>query len=93
MVPNLFRETMRFISIMRCGKRGLTICVDVGRGVEYLHSLAQQSFTHRDSKLSTILLGDDIRAEVVDIETKVAGAFGYLDQEYARETYLPLLLL
>ncbi|PWA79011.1 hypothetical protein CTI12_AA166520 [Artemisia annua] len=80
-------------------KQRVSIALDVGRGVEYLHSLAQQSFIHRDLKPSNILLGDDMRAKVADfglvknatdgkggkfsIETKVAGTFGYLAPEYA----------
>lgn len=74
----------------------LTIALDVARGVEYLHSLAHQSFIHRDLKPSNILLGDDMRAKVSDfglvrlapegkysIETRLAGTFGYLAPEYA----------
>ncbi|KAJ4968096.1 hypothetical protein NE237_014797 [Protea cynaroides] len=75
-------------------KQRVTIALDVARGVEYLHSLAQQSFIHRDLKPSNILLGDDMRAKVSDfglvknagkfsIETKLAGTFGYLAPEYA----------
>uniref|UniRef100_A0A5B6Z495 non-specific serine/threonine protein kinase n=1 Tax=Davidia involucrata TaxID=16924 RepID=A0A5B6Z495_DAVIN len=74
----------------------LIIALDVARGVEYLHSLAHQSFIHRDLKPSNILLGDDIRAKVADfglvrlapegktsVVTKLAGTFGYLAPEYA----------
>ncbi|XP_052481047.1 receptor-like kinase TMK3 isoform X2 [Gossypium raimondii] len=75
----------------------LTIALDVARGVEYLHGLAQQSFIHRDLKPSNILLGDDMRAKVADfglvrlapadgkqsIETRLAGTFGYMAPEYA----------
>uniref|UniRef100_A0A5B7C6L6 non-specific serine/threonine protein kinase n=1 Tax=Davidia involucrata TaxID=16924 RepID=A0A5B7C6L6_DAVIN len=77
-------------------KQRLTIALDVARGVEYLHSLAQQSFIHRDLKPSNILLGDDMRAKVSDfglvknapdgkysVETRLAGTFGYLAPEYA----------
>ncbi|CAL5189907.1 unnamed protein product [Lathyrus oleraceus] len=76
--------------------RRLIIALDVARGVEYLHSLAHQSFIHRDLKPSNILLGDDMRAKVADfglvrlapegkasIETRIAGTFGYLAPEYA----------
>ncbi|KAL5760820.1 hypothetical protein ACOSP7_019306 [Xanthoceras sorbifolium] len=77
--------------------RRLTIALDVARGVEYLHTLAHQSFIHRDLKPSNILLGDDMRAKVADfglvrlapengkhsIETRLAGTFGYLAPEYA----------
>ncbi|KAI4385863.1 hypothetical protein MLD38_003852 [Melastoma candidum] len=76
--------------------RRLSIALDVGRGVEYLHSLAHQTFIHRDLKPSNILLGDDLRAKVADFglvrlapegkgsfETRLAGTFGYLAPEYA----------
>ncbi|GJV43942.1 receptor-like kinase TMK4 [Tanacetum coccineum] len=76
----------------------VSIALDVGRGVEYLHSLAQQSFIHRDLKPYNILLGDDMRAKVADfglvknapdrdgkfsVETRLARNFGYLAPEYA----------
>ncbi|XP_047162124.1 receptor-like kinase TMK4 [Vigna umbellata] len=78
-------------------KQRVTIALDVARGVEYLHRLAQQSFIHRDLKPSNILLGDDMRAKVADfglvkiitpegndsVWTRVAGTFGYLEPEYA----------
>ncbi|XP_022761034.1 receptor-like kinase TMK4 [Durio zibethinus] len=77
-------------------KQRVTIALDVARGVEYLHSLAQQSFIHRDLKPSNILLGGDMRAKVADfglvknapegkysVETRLAGTFGYLAPEYA----------
>lgn len=77
-------------------KQRVTIALDVARGIEYLHSLAQQSFIHRDLKPSNILLGDGMRAKVSDfglvknapdgahsLETKLAGTFGYLAPEYA----------
>ncbi|KAM0012639.1 putative protein kinase RLK-Pelle-LRR-IX family [Helianthus debilis subsp. tardiflorus] len=64
--------------------------------MEYLHSLAHQSFIHRDLKSSTILLSDDFRAKVSDfgpmklfpdggksIMTQVAGTFGYVSPRYA----------
>ncbi|KAH6765818.1 Leucine-rich repeat protein kinase family protein [Perilla frutescens var. hirtella] len=74
----------------------VTIALDVARGVEYLHSMAKQSFIHRDLKPSNILLGDDMRAKVCDFglvrqaldsnksfQTRLAGTFGYLAPEYA----------
>ncbi|KAJ0768373.1 putative protein kinase RLK-Pelle-LRR-IX family [Helianthus annuus] len=77
-------------------KQRVTVALDVGRGVEYLHSLAQQSFIHRDLKSANILLDDDMRAKVADfglvkivlkgmysVETRLAGTFGYLPPEYA----------
>ncbi|XP_019179917.1 PREDICTED: receptor-like kinase TMK4, partial [Ipomoea nil] len=77
-------------------KQRVTIVLDVARGIEYLHSLAHQSFIHRDIKSSNILLSDDMRAKVADFglvrkapndkssfETRVAGTFCYLAPEYA----------
>ncbi|XP_051131327.1 receptor protein kinase TMK1-like [Andrographis paniculata] len=77
-------------------KRRLYIALDVARGMEYLHTLAHQSFIHRDLKSSNILLGDDFRAKVSDfglvkhapdgeksVVTRLAGTFGYLAPEYA----------
>ncbi|ONK58121.1 uncharacterized protein A4U43_C09F8340 [Asparagus officinalis] len=85
-----------------CGKycalnwrQRLVIALDVARGIEYLHSLAQESFIHRDLKPSNILLGKDLRAKVSDfglvkladteksVMTRLAGTFGYLAPEYA----------
>lgn len=77
-------------------KTRLIIALDVARGLEYLHSLAHQSFIHRDLKSSNILLDDDFRAKVSDfglvklapnkersLITRLAGTFGYLAPEYA----------
>ncbi|XP_058196171.1 receptor protein kinase TMK1-like [Rhododendron vialii] len=74
----------------------LNIALDVARGMEYLHNLAQESFIHRDLKSSNILLSDDFRAKVSDfglvklapdreksVATRLAGTFGYLAPEYA----------
>ncbi|KAJ6715815.1 hypothetical protein OIU74_008537 [Salix koriyanagi] len=76
--------------------RRLSIALDVARGMEYLHSMARQTFIHRDLKSSNILLGDDFRAKVSDfglvklapdgeksVVTRLAGTFGYLAPEYA----------
>lgn len=78
-------------------KRRLNIALDVARGLEYLHTLAHQSFIHRDLKSSNILLGDDFKAKISDfglvklapegdeksVVTRLAGTFGYLAPEYA----------
>ncbi|VFQ64162.1 unnamed protein product [Cuscuta campestris] len=37
-----------------------------GKGVEYLHCLAQQGLIHQDLKPSDILLDDNMRAKVAD---------------------------
>ncbi|XP_072981675.1 receptor protein kinase WSS1-like [Typha angustifolia] len=77
-------------------KQRLTIALDVARGIEYLHSMAQETFIHRDLKPSNILLDKDMRAKVSDfglvklatdngksMMTRLAGTFGYLAPEYA----------
>lgn len=77
-------------------KKRLNIALDVARGMEYLHTLAQQCYIHRDLKSANILLGDDFRAKVSDfgllksapdgnfsVATRLAGTFGYLAPEYA----------
>ncbi|KAL7226241.1 hypothetical protein ACSBR1_021382 [Camellia fascicularis] len=69
---------------------------DDARGMEYLHTLAHQSFIHRDLKSLNILLGDDFRAKVADfglvklaldreksVAARLTGIFGYLAPEYA----------
>ncbi|KAG6520027.1 hypothetical protein ZIOFF_017056 [Zingiber officinale] len=74
----------------------LVIALDVARAIEYLHSLAQESYIHRDLKPSNILLDKDLRAKVSDfglaklaaddqksMQTRLAGTFGYLAPEYA----------
>ncbi|KAI7744416.1 hypothetical protein M8C21_017198, partial [Ambrosia artemisiifolia] len=48
-------------------KQRVSIALDVGRGVEYLHSLAQQSFIHRDLKPSNILLATGRVTTKVDV--------------------------
>lgn len=83
----------------------LVIALDVARGVEYLHTLAQHSFIHRDLKSSNILLDNDFRAKVSDfglvklahdgersIATKLAGTFGYLAPEYAGKERITRIL-
>ncbi|KAM0070571.1 putative protein kinase RLK-Pelle-LRR-IX family [Helianthus debilis subsp. tardiflorus] len=64
--------------------------------MEYIHTLAHQSFIQQDLKSSNILLGDDFRAKVSDlglvklfpdggksIMTRVAGTLRYVAPEYA----------
>ncbi|KAJ0038108.1 hypothetical protein Pint_22478 [Pistacia integerrima] len=76
--------------------RRLSIALDVDRGLEYLHSLANDGFIHRDLKPSNILLRDDMHAKVADfglallvpdkgkdsIETRLVGTPGYIAPEY-----------
>ncbi|KAF5767918.1 putative protein kinase RLK-Pelle-LRR-IX family [Helianthus annuus] len=87
-------------------KKRLDIALDVARGMEYLHTLAHQSFKHRDLKSSNILLGDDFRAKVSDfglvkllpnggksIMAQVVGMFGYVTPEYAGHYLFSLYIL
>ncbi|KAJ0467349.1 putative protein kinase RLK-Pelle-LRR-IX family [Helianthus annuus] len=86
-------------------KRRLSIALDVARGMEYLHSLAHESFIHRDLKSSNILLCDDFQAKVSDfgpvklvpdggksIMTHVAGTFGYVAPKYASNKLFSLYI-
>lgn len=79
-----------------CWAKRLNIALDVAKGVEYLHSMAQHSFIHRDLKSANILLDDEFRAKVSDFglvklaldtdksfATRLAGTFGYMAPEYA----------
>ncbi|XP_065868707.1 receptor-like kinase TMK3 [Euphorbia lathyris] len=76
--------------------RRLIIALDVARGMEYLHSMARETFIHRDLKSANILLDDVFHAKISDfglvklapdgersIVTRLAGTFGYLAPEYA----------
>ncbi|KAM7465411.1 hypothetical protein LguiB_012973 [Lonicera macranthoides] len=73
----------------------LEICIDVARGLEYLH--IGTNVIHRDMKSSNILLDDNLTAKVSDfgmskvgpkndscshVRTQVKGTSGYLDLEY-----------
>ncbi|KAK6138463.1 hypothetical protein DH2020_027783 [Rehmannia glutinosa] len=92
---HLFRWKSLGLEPLSWTKR-ISIALDVARGVEYLHTLAHQSFIHRDLKSANILLDDDFRAKVSDfglvklapgrdmsVATRLAGTFGYLAPEYA----------
>ncbi|KAM0037903.1 putative protein kinase RLK-Pelle-LRR-IX family [Helianthus debilis subsp. tardiflorus] len=77
-------------------KRRLSIALDVARGMEYLHSLAHQSFIHWDPKWSNILLSDDFRAKVSDfgpVKLVPDGGKSIMNQELGRLDTLPLNIL
>ncbi|KAG5232603.1 receptor protein kinase [Salix suchowensis] len=74
-------------------KQRITIALDVARGVEYLHGLAQQSFIHRDLKTSNILLGDDMRAKVADFGWLKMHQMGIILWKHGWQAHLVILHL
>ncbi|KAL3509047.1 hypothetical protein ACH5RR_028448 [Cinchona calisaya] len=77
------------------------ICLDVARGLAYLHEESRLKIVHRDIKTSNILLDKDLNAKISDfglaklneddcthISTRVAGTIGYMAPEYAMRGYL-----
>lgn len=72
------------------------ICIDIARGLAFLHEEVRPHIIHRDIKASNILLDKDLTAKISDfglaklipanmthVSTKVAGTLGYLAPEYA----------
>ncbi|XP_021772461.1 probable LRR receptor-like serine/threonine-protein kinase At1g07650 isoform X2 [Chenopodium quinoa] len=77
------------------------ICIDVARGLTYLHEESIIKIVHRDIKATNILLDGDLNAKISDfglakldegehthISTRVAGTIGYMAPEYALWGYL-----
>nr|XP_012572277.2 uncharacterized protein LOC105852261 [Cicer arietinum] len=73
-----------------------SIILDVANGLVYLHYGVKPAIYHRDIKATNILLDEDMRARVADfglakqssesksqLNTRVAGTYGYLAPEYA----------
>ncbi|XP_073392928.1 uncharacterized protein [Physcomitrium patens] len=73
------------------------ICLGVGHGIHYLHSLTQPRIIHRDIKASNILLDKNLEPKIADfglallfpveqsnvLTIHIAGTRGYLAPEYA----------
>ncbi|CAN1351724.1 Probable LRR receptor-like serine/threonine-protein kinase At1g07650 [Linum perenne] len=72
------------------------ICLDIARGLAYLHDESRIRVVHRDIKASNVLLDKDLNAKISDfglaklheeedthISTRVAGTIGYMAPEYA----------
>ncbi|KAF7151578.1 hypothetical protein RHSIM_Rhsim02G0062900 [Rhododendron simsii] len=75
-------------------KKRIEICIDIARGLEYLHTNVEQQVIHRDIKPSNIFLDDKWVAKVAafehsipikasiateGFETGVCGTLGYID--------------
>ncbi|KAL3679777.1 hypothetical protein R1sor_022733 [Riccia sorocarpa] len=76
----------------------LKICVDVAKGLSYLHEELQPRVIHRDIKPQNILVDKDLNAKIADFglarpmkgdegtqATRVGGTVGYLAPEYATQ--------
>ncbi|KAF5730756.1 LRR receptor-like serine/threonine-protein kinase [Tripterygium wilfordii] len=77
------------------------ICMDIARGLAYLHEESRLKIVHRDIKATNVLLDKDLTAKISDfglakldeeenthISTRIAGTIGYMAPEYAMRGYL-----
>ncbi|PWA64195.1 serine/threonine/dual specificity protein kinase, catalytic domain-containing protein [Artemisia annua] len=77
------------------------ICIDIARGLAFLHEESRLKIVHRDIKATNVLLDKNINAKISDfglakldeednthISTRVAGTYGYMAPEYALRGYL-----
>ncbi|KAJ6744412.1 PROMASTIGOTE SURFACE ANTIGEN PROTEIN PSA [Salix purpurea] len=77
------------------------ICVNIAKGLVFLHEESTLKIVHRDIKGTNILLDKDMNAKISDfgmaklddednthIDTRIAGTMGYMAPEYALYGYL-----
>ncbi|KAI3949264.1 hypothetical protein MKX01_031617 [Papaver californicum] len=77
------------------------ICLEIAKGLAYLHEESRLKIVHRDIKATNVLLDKDLSAKISDfglakleedenthISTRIAGTVGYMAPEYAMRGYL-----
>ncbi|XP_071698934.1 probable LRR receptor-like serine/threonine-protein kinase At1g53420 [Rutidosis leptorrhynchoides] len=76
------------------------ICIDIARGLAFLHEESTLKIVHKDIKATNVLHDENLNAKISDfglakldeqdthISTRIAGTFGYMAPEYAMRGYL-----